>query len=138
MEKEENNKLLSLDLQLNGGKTKKIEFSVHYKKTHTNITIKKESNHRESTKRGIIKGYADRGRTLSDPQYLQDELKDIEKVFEENGYSRREIKDAMKCNQNPRTEDEESIRRIVVMPNKPRFTPKFDQIARRHRFKVAK
>ena len=138
MEEEENNKLPSLDLQLNvNRRTKKIEFSVHYKKTHTNITIKKQSNHRESTKRGIIKGYADRARTLCDPQYLQDELKNIEEVFEENGYSKKEIKDAMKCNQNPRTEEEESIRRIVVMPNIPGFTTKFNQIARRHRFKVA-
>ena len=45
--------------------------------------------------------------------------------------------DAMKCYQNPRTEEEESIRRIGVMPNIPGFTPKFNQIARRHRFKVA-
>ena len=38
-------------------KTKKIEFTVHYKKTHTNITIKKYSNHKDNTKNGVIKGY---------------------------------------------------------------------------------
>ena len=55
-EEEEDNKLPVLDLGLNvNRKKKKIEFSVHYKKTHTNITIKKISNHTNSTERGIIK-----------------------------------------------------------------------------------
>ena len=57
MENEEDNKLSLLDLEMNvNRKTKKVEFSVHYKETNTNITIKKRSNHRESTKRGVIKG----------------------------------------------------------------------------------
>ena len=47
-------------------KTKKIECSVHYKKTHTNINVKERSNHPESMKRAIIKGFADRARALCD------------------------------------------------------------------------
>ena len=71
MEIEEDNKLAVLDLELNvNRKRKKIEFNVHYKKTNTNITIEKQSNHRESTKKGIIKGYVDRAKALCDPQYL--------------------------------------------------------------------
>ena len=89
MEEEDNNKLPVLDLELNvNRKTKKIEFSVHYKKTHTNITIKKRSNHKTSTKRGIIKGYAERAKALCDPQYLESEMKNIEEVFKENEYER--------------------------------------------------
>ena len=38
--------VLDLDLSVNR-RTKKIEFGVHYKKTHTNITIKKRSNHKK-------------------------------------------------------------------------------------------
>ena len=73
MEEEEENKLASLDLQLNvNRKTKKIEFNVHYKKTNTNITIKKQSNHKASIKRGMIKGYSDRAKALCDSQYLRD------------------------------------------------------------------
>ena len=119
-------------------KTKKIEFGVHYKKTHTNITIKKQSNHGESIKKGIIKGYADRAKALCDPQYLQDELKNIEEVFEENGYTKREIRRSMKCNKNADKDDEEDPPRgVVVMPNIPKFTPQFNRIARQHGFKVA-
>ena len=71
-EEEEDNKLPVLDLELNvNRKTKKVEFNVHYKKTNTNITIKKRSNHRESTKKGVIKGYADRARAYCDPPYIK-------------------------------------------------------------------
>ena len=48
MELEEENKLAALDLAMNvNRKLKKVEFNVHYKKTNTNITLKKQSNHRE-------------------------------------------------------------------------------------------
>ena len=54
-EEEEDNKLAVLDLGCHVNREKKkVEFNVHYKKTNTNITIKKKSNHRESTKRGVI------------------------------------------------------------------------------------
>ena len=139
-EEEENNKLDVLDLELNvNRKKKKIEFNVHYKKTNTNITIKKKSNHKESIKRGVIKGYAERARALCDPEYLNSEMQNIEQVFEENGYSREEVKDAMKEKEKNTTEDdeEESIRGIVVMQNVPGFTPQFNKIARKHGFRVA-
>ena len=120
-------------------KKKQIEFNVHYKKTNTNITIKKKSNHRESTKRGVIKGYADRVRAYCDYAYLKSEMENIMDVFEDNGYSRKEIKDAMKGKQKNKTEEkeDESTRGIVVMQNIPGFTPQFNKIARKHRFKVA-
>ena len=135
-EEEEENKLAVLDLELNvNRKRKKIEFNVHYKKTNTNITIKKQSNHRECTKRGVIKGYNDRAKTLCDPQYLQDELKNIEEVFVENGYSKREIRNATK-DRTPRqtAEEEENSRGIVSIPNIPTFTRAFGRIAKQHKF----
>ena len=66
--------------------------SVHYKKTHTNINVKKRSNHPESMhmKRAIIKGFADRARALCDEKHLAEELHNIEDVFVANGYPRPE------------------------------------------------
>lgn len=56
-EDQEGDVLPVLDIkQIVDRKTKKIMYSVHYKKTHTNI------NHPESMKRTIIKGFADRAR----------------------------------------------------------------------------
>ena len=127
--------VLDLDLSVNR-RTKKIEFGVHYKKTHTNITIKKRSNHKESTKRAIIKGYADRARALCDDQNLEAELENIVQVFRENGYEEKEIKDAMK--QKERQEEEkEDTRGVVTLPNIPGIMPQFTKVAKQHGFRVA-
>ena len=68
MEEEKNNKLAVMDLGLNvNRKKKRIEFNVHYKKTNTNIMIKKKSNHTDKTKRGVIKGYVERAKAYCDP-----------------------------------------------------------------------
>ena len=140
-EEEENNKLAVLDLELNvNRKRKKIDFNVHYKKTNTNITIKKKSNHTDRTKRGIIKGYSDRAKKLCDPAYLDDELQNIKDVFKENGYEEREIDEAMKERSQPATteiETEKASRGMVVIENIPNVTPQFNKIARKHGFKVA-
>ena len=138
--------LASLDLGLNiNRKKKKIEFNVHYKETNTNITIKKKSNHTDSTKRGIIKGYSDRARALCDPEYLEDELNNIKEVFKENGYTEDEIEDAMKERSRTTTttaettenKTEQPSRGIVVIQNIPNVTPQFNKIAREYGFKVA-
>ena len=138
-EEEEDNKLAVLDLELNvNRKKKKVEFNVHYKKTNTNITIKKRSNHKESIKRGVIKGYADRARAICDPENLETEMENIVNVFEDNGYSKKEIEDATKEKEKNKTEDEEEPSRgIVVMENIPGFTLQFNKIARKHGFKIA-
>ena len=142
-EEEENNKLPVLDLELNvNRKTKKVQFNVHYKKTNTNITIKKKSNHKESVKKGIIKGYGDRARALCDPQYLKTELTNIEEVFVENGFTKNEVRNAMRAKRpldetTAVEEEEETCRGMVLMPNIPEFTTKFNNIARKHKFKTA-
>ena len=139
-EEEKDNQMAVLDLECNvNRKRKKIEFSVHYKPTNTNITLKKQSNHRESTKKGVIKGYADRARTLCDPQYVDAELRNIEEVFIANGYEKKEVRRAMKERQvRPPTEEndkeEEPRRGIVSIPNIPTLTRTFSRIAKQHRF----
>ena len=62
---------------------------------HTNITIKKHSNHRDTVKKAVIKGYADRARALCDDENLEAEMQNIVDVFKENGYAEREIREAM-------------------------------------------
>ena len=73
---------------------------MHYKKTNTNIMIKKKSNHTDKTKRGVIKGYVERAKAYCDTEYLHDEMENIIQVFEDNGYSRKEIQEAMKDRRN--------------------------------------
>ena len=140
-EEEKDNKLPVLDLELNiNRKTKKIEFNIHYKKTNTFITIKKKSNHRESTKYGIIKGYSDRAKALCDTRYLQNELDNIEEMFVSNGYNLKEIKEAMQKNTKQKTEiteeKEREVRGTVSLPNVPMVTKRFSEIARQHNFRT--
>ena len=99
----------------------------------------KRSNHRESIKYGVIKGYADRARALCDEEYIESEMENIREVFEDNGYEKEEIVNAMKETSSDIKEkpEEEAMRGIVVMPNVPGFTEKFNQIARKHKFRVA-
>ena len=140
-EEEKENKLPSLDLEMNvNRKRKKVEFNVHYKPTNTNITLKKQSNHSESTKKGVIKGYIDCARALCDAQYLEGELQNIEEMFIANGYDRREVQREMeKINrtQSEENEEEESMNRgIVSVPHIPSFTRTFNRIARQHNFRT--
>ena len=139
-EEEEDGKIAVLDLELNiNRRQKKIGFNVFYKKTNTNITIKKRSNHRESIKYGVIKGYADRARAICDEEHIAAEMENIKEVFEDNGYQTEEIVNAMKETQPDDEErpEEEAVRGIIVMPNVPGFTEKFNKIARKHKFRIA-
>ena len=139
MEEEVDNKLAVMDLGLNvNRKKKRVEFNVYYKKTNTNIMIKKKSNHTEKTKRGVIKGYVERAKAYCDPEYLKDEMDNIFNVFEDNGYSRREIEEAMRDQQNKGNDPmDKSERGVVVIPNIQGFSQQYSKIARKHGFKMA-
>lgn len=82
--------------------------------------------------------YSDRARALCDPQYLEAELQNIEEVFIENGYSKKEVQEAMTKKRAERNETEEQvIRGIVSVPNIPNFTRTFGRIAKQHNFRIA-
>ena len=90
----------------------------------------------------MIKGNADRARTLCDPAYLEEELENIQHVFQDNGYPKEEVITAMAekeetNEQEAEEEGERETRGIVVMPNIPGFTKQFNKIAREHKFTVA-
>ena len=84
----------------------------------------------------MIKGYVERARALCDKQYLDKELENIRQVFEENGYSKKEVREAMHTKKKT-SKEKETTRGIVVMPNIPDFTPQFNKIAKKHGFQVA-
>ena len=97
IEEQQDDTLSVLDLkQTVDRRTKRIKFSVHYKATHTNINVKAKSNHPKFMKRGIMKGFAERARALCDQEFLEDELQNLEDVFVANGYTRSEVKKALR------------------------------------------
>ena len=85
----------------------------------------------------MIKGHVERARALCDKQYLDKELENIRQVFEENGYSKKEVREAMHTKKKT-LKEKEPTRGIVVIPNIPDLTPpQFKKIARQHSFQVA-
>ena len=70
-------------------------------------------------------------------EYLEKELENIRQVFEENGYSKKEVREAMHATKKKTVDEKETTRGVVVMPNIPDFTPQFNKIARNHGFQVA-
>ena len=138
-EEEQQGNLAVLDLKnMVNRRTKKVEFTVNYKTTHTNINVKAKSNHPDNMKRAIMKGFSERARALCDDEYLEDEIKNIEDTFVANGFDRDTVREYMKEQETEeRTEDEEEIRGIVVVPYLKGFSEKFKRIAKKHGFRVA-
>ena len=66
----------------------RLRTSVHRKKTHTDRYLHFNSNHYPQTKTGIISCLRDRAEKIHDETSLKDELRHLEKVFVQNGYSR--------------------------------------------------
>ena len=138
-EDQEDDVLPVLDLkQRVDRKTKQVECMVHYKKTHTNINVKERSNHPPSMKKGIIKGFADRARTLCDDKHLEDELKNVEDVFVANGYDRKVVKQYMKQNvRGEREMEEQQYRGKVIVPYVRGISEQFKRVALKHSFQTA-
>ena len=77
---------------------------------------------------------------ICDEQYLEEELRNVEEIFIENGYTRKEVREAMKEKKrkaDDTEEEEKTTRGLVLIPNIPEFTTKFNNIARKHNFTVA-
>ena len=140
-EESENDSIAVLDLkQTINRQTKKIECTVNYKATHTNINVKEQSNHPESMKRAIILGFAERARALCDEQHLQDELENIEDIFVANGFKRGTVREYMSPKDRLEKEngkEEEEDRGTIVVPYLKGFSEKFKRIARKYKFRVA-
>ena len=98
------------------------------------LTIKKISNHKETIKYGVVKGFEDRDRAFCDTQYLQNELENIEEVFLENGFDKWEIWISLKPREiRDKTGEREREERCGNgLPNIPNFTQKFNKEATKH------
>ena len=120
-------------------KTKRIMYSVHNKKTHTNINVKKRSNHPESMKRAIIKGFAGGARALCDDKHLAEELQNVEDVFVANGYPRELVRKFMEPRPqqiDKREQEEQESRGVVTIPYLKGLSEQFRRTANRHCFRV--
>ena len=88
IEKLENYEIAVLDVkQKVDKKSKSIQFSVNYKKTHININVDERFNHPEMMQRAIVKAFGDRARSWCDENNGKGELRNLEEIFTENRYT---------------------------------------------------
>ena len=95
MEKERDGQLPFLDILVTR-EGEKLGHTVYRKPTHTDRYLNKDSNHHPCQKRGIIKTLTERARVICQPEHLGEEIKHLEEAFLKNGYSRKEIRRAIK------------------------------------------
>ena len=126
MELEENGRISVLDLSQERKEDGSTCFGVHYKKTHTNINIKEKSGHSEQVKRAVVQGFTKRAETLCSPENLEEEKKNIEKVFVANGFNRRQVQRYMKPKNRERIEEER--KGIVSVPYVKKVSEQYKRI----------
>ena len=132
-EEQKEDSLPVLDLKQNVNReTGKIECTVHYKKTHTNINVKEKSNHPHFMKKGIIRGFTERARALCDEKHLNDELQNIEDVFVANGYDRTNVRRYMHEKKKSEMEEAKEYRGVVSIPYLKGLSEKFKRITEKH------
>ena len=112
-------------------------FDVHYKETNTNIQVKKQSNHPESCKKAIIKGFADRNRNLCSEEKLENAQRFTETVFVANGFSRKEVQKAMEEREKKGDSQEEFKEGVVQLPYVKGFSEKLRRIYNQFGVRVA-
>jgi hypothetical protein len=91
MEKEENNKIDFLDVEITKEIGGKLGHKVYRKPTHTDRYLNNKSNHHPQQKRGVIKTLIDRAKNICQPEYLDDEVKHVSKALISNGFTQKEI-----------------------------------------------
>ena len=78
------------------------KFKLYRKDAITNIQVKPNSCHDEKVKIGIFKGYISRAESICSPEYLNEEIEFIIKIFVENGYDKEFLQNIINNKKKPR------------------------------------
>ena len=93
-EKEANNCLPFLDVQVMRGNNNRPCFKVYRKPTHSNLYIHAFSGHSNNIKEGAINNIFQRAYKVRDPQYLDEEINFINTTFINLGYGKNFVERA--------------------------------------------
>ena len=100
------------------------EFNVYRKDAITNVQIKPNSSHDEKVKYGVFKGFVHRAMTICSEKYVKDELELLVKMFVENGYSEKPLRNIIKNFKLSNTRDPSNRKKIVSLPYVPTISKK--------------
>ena len=102
-EYENDDKELSyLDITSKNSDNGAYEFKVFRKDAITNVQIKENSCHDQSTRDGVFKGFLSRAKAICSPQHLQSEIEFLINVFISNGYKRVHLEKLIAESNRPR------------------------------------
>ena len=88
IEKESNNSIPFLDVEVIRGENNRPQFKIYRKPTHSNLYIHAFSGHSDKIKEAAINNIFQRAYKLCDPQFLDHEIKFIYKIFKNLGYEK--------------------------------------------------
>ena len=96
VERESEEGLNFLDINIKNNGTGRYEFSIHRKKAITNVQIKPSSCHDPKVLKGVFTGFVHRAFSNCSPQHIEQELDFLVNVFVENGYTKSTLVDIIK------------------------------------------
>ena len=96
IERESDEGLNFLDVNIKNNGQGKYEFAIHRKNAITNVQIKPSSCHDPKVLKGVFKGFIDRAFNICSQQHVEQELEFLVNVFAENGYSKLMLMDIVK------------------------------------------
>lgn len=102
--------------------------------------MKQRSNHPDSLKRAIIKGFADRARALCDEKHLAEKLHNIEDVCVANGHPRvmlRRFREQRLQQKDSQEQEEQESHGVVTVSYLRELPEQFRRIADPHSFCAA-
>ena len=134
MEIEENNSLPFLDT-LARRHENTLRTEVYYKKTSTGKYLDFRSNHSLAIKRGIIRCLTTRAENIAEGDDLKKELGNLQKVFVQNNYPLKLIK---QCMRKPKEKEKrKEYKYTTTVPYVPGLTEKLSRVCSKYDIRVA-
>lgn len=132
VEREDEKKNLPfLDVMLGRRQDGTLSHTVYRKKTNTNRYLNAKSHHHPCHKKSVLHSLITRSRRLTDADHLPDELNYLRKIFENNGYSSKEISRAMNFIPTSQIERKRSISTAII-PYASGITDKIGRMLKKH------
>ena len=147
IEREEEKSLQFLDIKITNNGEGKYEFDVFRKDAITNVQVKPDSCHDPQILRGIFKGFLNRAISICSENYIDEEIKFLLNVFQQNGYEKEKLEKMIDevrskrpnnpTNTNPENEQKKENMRTITLPWIPGVSPKLRKAYRKAGYKVA-
>ena len=97
LEKEEHQRIAFLDVSIRRTEDA-LEFRVYRKATHTDLYVQRASAHPAGVFRGVVRTLAARAKRICSHSELESELSHLSRVFQLNGYTKREVSRGLRAN----------------------------------------